>query len=290
MKILLIANFDKLKTAECVRRISQMLVPLGCELLIESQFAPLVEDIQVTLCPSDDSLYERCDMVFVIGGDGTIIRTASLAAKASKPILGINVGRLGFTAGLDYSQLDVLPRIVSGDYCTEQRMVLDVEVRDASGAAVYSSCAINDAVITRGSLSRILDIDITVGRTQMKYRADGMIFATPTGSTAYSLSAGGPVVEPSVECIVMTPVCPHSLYSRSVILPCSARLEAVVENSQPQYGRKPEVEAYLTIDGGDVVSVAGGETIYVSRSGLCARFISFDDGGFYDRLKNKFME
>ena len=189
------------------------------------------------------------DGIVAIGGDGTIIHTAKLAASLGKPILGINAGTLGFTAGLERHELGLLPRLVQGEYREERRRMLSVELESQKGAS-QSFYALNDAVLS-GEPAKIIDYQMVLGSRSYRYRADGFIVATPTGSTAYSLSAGGPVIEPSMDCLVYTPICPHSLFDRSILFsPQSQLVIQIPENT----GR-----LYLSVDGETPLEVFTGD-------------------------------
>ena len=161
-----------------------------------------------------------CDIVVALGGDGTIFHSAFDALEHDKPVIGINGGRLGFLSQMEISDLTPLKEISNGNYQIERRLVLEAEIETDSGTSKY--LAINDIVFSRESRGRIIDLDVSCNKEFVgRYRADGLIFATPTGSTAYSLSAGGPIVDPSMDCIVFTPICSHSVFDRSILFNCS---------------------------------------------------------------------
>ncbi|MBQ8135608.1 MAG: NAD(+)/NADH kinase [Clostridia bacterium] len=240
------------------------------------------KDSGITLFRDTDSLIAASDMVLTIGGDGTIMHAARHAAPLKKPLLGINMGRLGYVAGLEPDELAMLSRLKTGDYTTEKRMMLKVVHQSLNGKNEFFS--INDAVISRGSLSRLIDIDVSLDKDYMcNYRADGLIISTPTGSSAYSLAAGGPVVEPTMKCIVMTPICPHSIFARSVVF--SHHSELVVTASCDD-----NTEVFLTIDGARTVIVKKTDTVSVTSSELQAEFIILKDKSFYRVLNDKFAE
>ncbi len=229
-----------------------------------------------------DSLIAASDMVLTIGGDGTIIHAARHASPLKKPLLGINMGRLGFVAGLEADELYMLRRLVKGDLSIEKRMMLRIVHETDSGTNEYF--CINDAVISRGSLSRLIDIDVSLDKDYIcHYRSDGLILSTPTGSSAYSLAAGGPVVEPTMKCIVMTPICPHSLFGRSVIF--SHHSELVVRASCDD-----DTQVFLTIDGAKTVVINKKDMISVTSSELYAEFIVLKEKSFYRVLHDKFAE
>ena len=173
-----------------------------------------------------DKLYQTADVILLLGGDGTILEAARRAVPAKRPMLGINLGRLGYMAELELNEIDRLADVVAGKYRLDERMVIKVEILDTAGKVRFVSFALNDAVVSNGSVSRIVDLRMSEsGSVIADYRADGVIVATPTGSTAYSMSAGGAIVDPSLRCICVTPVCPHSLVSRPMIFPADAAIE-----------------------------------------------------------------
>ncbi len=229
--------------------------------------------------PSDMTrLLQACDIAIAIGGDGTIIHTAKQAAAFGKPVLGINSGRLGFTAGLERTELNDLVRLIDGKYDTEERMLLDITVDGENGAEQFS--ALNEAVISRGALSRMIEVSVANnGQPVSDYQADGIIVATPTGSTAYSLSAGGPIVDTALRCLLLTPVCPHSLHSRPYIFEQDAVLTLT-----PQSGESP---VFVTVDGEAAIRIAPGGTVCVKRSATCAKLIKLHHKPFYRVLDDK---
>ena len=241
-----------------------------------------------TLCPASgafpspeaDELIGACDAVVALGGDGTIIHTAMRAAAFDRAVLGINCGTLGFMAGLEADELEQLAKLIAGEYTIESRMLLEVRVSGAKERRFY---ALNEAVVSRGSLSRIVELDIcNHDKPVMTYEGDGVIVATPTGSTGYSLSAGGPVVDPEVSCLLVTPVCPHSLHCRSTIFSADAVL-SVRANAE----RCPEI--YLTVDGEEGLRVGERDVVTISRADRAARLIKIKQQSFYDVLTQKLV-
>ena len=212
-----------------------------------------------------------CDMVITIGGDGTILQNGKQAAKARKPLLGINTGRLGFMATLETNELDKLERIKSGNYATSRRMLLDVRIGNKSFQAL------NDVVLHRGKKSRLPDFSVTRGDIEvMRVRADGIIVATPTGSTAYSLSAGGPIIEPDLECFLVTSLNPHTLFNRPMIFLPQSQLSVFAK------------EVFVSIDGSDEVPLH--EEISISKSQYHLDLIDINGNSFYDSIHNKLMK
>lgn len=222
---------------------------------------------------------EGSDLAIAIGGDGTIVHVAKAAAQAGCPVLGINGGHLGFLAGLERDELDRLPALLQGEYTLEERPLLQVNVCKPSGQQTY--LAMNEAVVSRGAVSRLLDIHIAAEDTPvLSLRGDGVIIATSTGSTAYSMSAGGPVVNPAVPCMLLTPVCPHCMGTRTHILPLTDRLmvRATAEDGH---------NGFLTVDGEENVSLDTGDYVSIKRAENTARLVRLNASTFYDVLTKK---
>ncbi len=218
------------------------------------------------------------DLVVAIGGDGTIMHAAKCAASRALPVLGINSGKLGFLAGLEVNETDRLQALFSGEYEIEERLLLDVTVEGSRDTHL----AMNEAVVSRGALSRLVDLTvISKGQDVMRYRADGVMIATPTGSTAYSLSAGGPVVDPTVSALLLTPICPHSLYARSYVF--SAETELTVRPTAS------DGNTFLTVDGEREISLLPGQAVTVRRSAMTAKLIRLKKQSFYDILNHKLI-
>lgn len=272
MRIAIIPNFHASGVRAALPRVCNALQALGAQLLLPAGDAGFP-------CPRADELMSAADAVVALGGDGTIIHTAKQAASFGKAVLGINCGRLGFTAGLEADELSQLSALIEGNYTVERRMMLDIR----AGRERY--CALNEAVISRGALSRMIELKVHSGEEKVtSYSADGVIVATPTGSTAYSLSAGGPIVDPAVRCLLMTPICPHSLFARSYIFDEKARLSirpGVMDG---------EADVLLTVDGEAGIPVPAGETISVTRCNADACLIKIKQMSFYDVLGKKLVD
>ncbi len=282
MRFFLTVNLDKSNAEACTELVLKKLLSLGGEISMSKENAAFVQKYPSVTLGEIHSLMPDCDIVISIGGDGTLIHAAKFALPFDKPVLGINTGRLGFLTRMEQNEFGRLGRLFSGDYLVENRMMLELTYQKEDGAE-ERVCALNDIVLSRGSLSRIIDLSIDCGgKPVSRYRADGLIFSTPTGSTAYSLSAGGPVVEPSVECIVMSPVCPHSLFARTVVF--AADREVTVRTSFERSN-----EAYVTIDGAEGFPIRPGDCVTVRKSGRYAKLISFDQS-FFEILSKKFID
>ena len=284
-KLLIITNFNIYDKAHAALSVAERLTDLGCEIctLIYNKdkiFRINKTRARFTFFPMEEA-YKSVDAVIVLGGDGTILESARRSAPYGTPVLGLNLGRLGYMAELELGELSELSRIVSGEYQIEERSMLNIELLTAEKQVRKNEYALNDAVISNGSISRIVDLELSEGGVHIaNYRSDGMIIATPTGSTAYSLAAGGAIVDPRLECVCVTPICPHSLYARPLIFPDSASIE--VKNVCQR-----EKTLFLTIDGRVNYELTLGESVRVTRSPLRTRFIRIKDGSFYDRLRQK---
>ena len=284
-KVLIVTNFNIYDKATSAIRVCEKLDALGCELCAlvynkEKVIRHAKEKVQFTFLNSDEA-YSLVDAVVVLGGDGTILESSRRAAPHNTLVIGLNLGHLGYMAELELSEIDQLERIVSGDYSIETRSMLNIEIVACDGKVRRKEYALNDAVISNGTISRMVDIEISEGGSLIgNYRSDGMIVSTPTGSTAYSLSAGGSIVDPRLNCFCVTPICPHSLYARPLIFPDGASIE--IKNTCQR-----EKSLFLTVDGRINYELFLGERIRVTRSPLQTRFIRIKDDSFYDRLRQK---
>ena len=278
--IAVMPNLTKTGAYETSLQAIQILSELGMQILMECSLSRLYKDENIIFFGSEYTMLKSCDMVLTIGGDGTIIHAARKSAPLDKPLLGINTGRLGFVAELEPNELDMLQRIAEGNYSIEKRMMLKVTCKN------NEFYAMNDAVISRGSLSRLIDIDVSLAEDRgyiCSYRADGLIVSTPTGSSAYSLAAGGPVVEPTMKCIVMTPVCSHSLFARPVVFSHKSQLAVSASCDD-------NTQVYLTLDGAKTLTIARSDIIYITSSKIETKLIKLKDKSFYKVLNDKFTE
>ncbi|HEY4589862.1 MAG TPA: NAD(+)/NADH kinase [Thermoanaerobaculia bacterium] len=219
------------------------------------------------------------DLVVVLGGDGTLLSVARTVARGV-PILGVNLGNLGFLTEINRGELyPTLVEVLEGRYAIEERSLFDVELRRNGGApSVFR--VLNDAVITKSALARIIELTLRVGGHLIaRFRADGLIISTPTGSTAYNLSAGGPVLNPLLPVAVLTPICPHALSLRPIVVPDAGPIEVALET-------KAE-EVYLTLDGQEGTSLGYRDTVSITRSDLKVRLVKVSERSFYDSLRGK---
>ena len=225
----------------------------------------------------------NADMVICFGGDGTILHMAKTATRKGLPILGVNIGTMGFMAELESSELEKLAYLAKGDYSIDGRMMLDVTIqRDRD--IIYHDICLNDAVITKGAVARIAHLAVKCdGVEAMQVSGDGIIVATPTGSTAYSLSAGGPIVEPEASNIIITPICAHDVGSRCIV----ASDKRVITVNMVHNARR---NAYVSLDGGKAFRLNMGDVVTIKKSHLETKLIRLKDRSFYDVVNAKFKK
>lgn len=230
-----------------------------------------------------DRELDRADLVICFGGDGTILHMAKAATRHRIPILGVNIGTMGFIAELESTELEQLARIATGDFTIDSRMMLDVIIkRDRD--VIFHDISLNDVVITKGAVARIVHLNVQCDGVQaLDFGGDGLIVATPTGSTAYSLSAGGPLVEPDARNILITPICAHDVVSRCIV--ASDRRTVTVQMAQ-----NARRNAFLSVDGGRAVKMNMGDVAQITCSKLETKLIRLKDRSFYDVINNKFKK
>ncbi|MBQ4321930.1 MAG: NAD(+)/NADH kinase [Oscillospiraceae bacterium] len=244
-------------------------------------------DAQDTEHPADmvsgelRDIVHEAELVITLGGDGTLLHAARAAADWDVPLLGVNLGRVGFLAELTAGDANQIYEAVRGNYTLEKRMMLDVELW-RNGKLLYRNYALNDAVI--GGMARILRLSISGdGKRITEYSGDGVVLATPTGSTAYSLAAGGPLVEPEAENIIITPICAHTLAARAYVLAPDRQVKVEIL-------RAGEKAAYLSCDGGECLLLESGDVLKVSRSALTTSLVRMTDRIFYEKISQKLGE
>ena len=280
MKIYLILNTEKNQAVFHLHQVVDKLNQLGAVCYLDPALQETVGNIQAQFLPAKNVLNE-VDLLVTIGGDGTIIHGAKYAIYYQLPILGINIGRVGFLAQVDIDDLTPLERLIRGEYTLENRMLLKGVLHRANGSEIHFT-GLNDIVFSRVEKEHMVDIDVECGgRSVGSYRADGLIFSTPTGSTAYSLSAGGPVVDPAFDAIILTPICPQSLFSRSVVFAADKKLS--IHTRFINYSDEAEIRA----DGCKVATFTSQDWVEIARSEKPATFVSFNDRNFYEVLMDK---
>lgn len=282
--IAVIANFNISDKLNGAMQTADKLLSIGCSVIapirgidrVKEVFPDMVDKISFM---SFDKLYKSSDAVIVLGGDGTILETARHAAGSGVPVLGMNLGRLGYLAELEMNELDRLDEIVRGEYTIDERSMLKVSIQSERKGKIYGGYALNDAVISNAP--KLIDLELLDnGAPITSFRADGLIISTPTGSTAYSMAAGGAVVDPRLKCFCITPICPHSFTSKPLIFPDSAEIE--VKNCT-----KREKKVILTLDGRQFFDVYYGDTVQVVKAPFSAKMIRVKPESFYQTLRNK---
>ena len=223
----------------------------------------------------------NADLVICFGGDGTILHMAKFATRHGVPILGVNIGTMGFIAELESTELHLLSKLASNEYKVDRRMMLDVTVqRDRD--IIFHDISLNDVVITKSAVARIVNLSVSCDGVQaMEFAGDGVIVATPTGSTAYSLSTGGPIMEPEAEGILITPICAHDMTSRSIV--ASQQRKVSVELT-----KNPRRNAYLSVDGGKSLKMNMGDVAIIKKSDKQTKLIRLKKRSFYDIVNAKF--
>jgi NAD+ kinase len=263
-RIGLIGNPDKPACAETIRKAARLIQRAGRKTIIDGDAAALAREV---------------DLLLVFGGDGTMLGVAREIAGSPTPMLGVNIGGLGFLTGVPSSELaGALKHIWRGEFKFESRAL--IEVSGNGNGKKISETALNDIVVSRGAVSRLIALDVGVdGELITRYRCDGLIVSSPTGSTAYSLAAGGAVVVPTAEVFVMTPICPHALSNRSIILPLSAKISVKAASPLPA--------TILSADGQLIGELGAGDEVVIRRSRRAVRLMHLADTSFFEALRHK---
>ena len=286
-KIAIITNFNITEKVNAAMTVAAQLKQYGVEVMTAAYNRDKIErqrhlknKAELTYV-SQDALYSEADLLIVMGGDGSILEASRRAAMRKIPILGINLGHLGYMAELEMDELDLLAGLFDGRSFIEKRSMLSLEIVDDTRTRI-SSFALNEIAITNGSgVARIIDLELSEGGELITpYRADGLIVATPTGSTAYSMSAGGTICDPRLNCLCVTPICPHSLTARPLIFPDDAVLE--VRNTSTR-----EKMLYITADGRINYEFYRGNVARITRSSLETQLVRLKKYSFYHKLRAK---
>lgn len=271
----LMPNLDKKRAVRVAKWMVNWLEARNVDVWLEHKAAKATEWVEKG-CTFVE-LLERCEMIVVLGGDGTLLSAARNIAPSGIPVLGINLGNLGFLTEIEVPEIvDAFTKILAGEYGIEERMMLDSRViRRSKEEAKY--VAFNDIVVAKSGLARIVQLEVYIdGKHLGNYSADGLIVSTPTGSTAYSLSAGGPIVSPYVNSLVITPICPHTLYGRSLIISNNETVQIIVKSSH--------TDITLTADGQDDFALNSYDKIEVKKGKHSAKLIKLKDRDFYSTL------
>lgn len=278
MVVSVIPNLDKRGSSETVEKMGAFLKECGIKAYLPDNICCAGYEHA-----PEDELYKIADIIITIGGDGTIIRYAKRAALDGKAVLGINAGRVGYLANIEQNEYKLLEKLKSGEYSIEERMMIGVTVKE-NGNIVGEYEALNDVVISSGYLSRIIDVTASVdGGDVITYHADGLIAATPTGSTAYSMSAGGPVIDPKMNCVCLTPICSHSLAAKPILVSGEKTIKLKAFS-------KKRTDIYISVDGRKTINVKPYTEIYLTKSQRAVKLVRLNDRSFYKTLSLKFRD
>jgi NAD+ kinase len=274
----LLANPDKIAARQLIRRVARAIEKEGRAVLADSGTARLA-DLSAASFPDATSLAREVDLLLVFGGDGTMLSAARSVAGLPTPILGVNIGSLGFLTEIPSATVtEILPAIWKGDFTIEERYLL--EATGLLASEELFQVALNDFVVSRGATSRLIDLEVSVnGEPLTNYRADGLIISSPTGSTAYSLAAGGAIVSPDAPVLTLTPICPHTLSNRSVIVSSNSEIQVKVLSQK--------LEIFLTADGQVQLPLFYGHEIRVRKSSKSVRLARLPNSSFFQTLRQK---
>ena len=277
-KVGIISNLSKDISGEYTKKVLQGLQKRNMKALVTPSVYQLC---QLGTLSSENEIFNKSDLILVLGGDGTILHTSRKAAEYQKPLLGINLGHLGFLAEAEMANLpSILDSLSCKSYKIDRRMMLEAKVI-RNQQILKQELALNDVIVSKGVNGRIIHLNLKInGEFVSCYAADGLLVSTPTGSTAYSLSAGGPVIDPGMECLLVTPVCPHTLTSRPIVTHASSLIE--IE------GTDKNRDIQISIDGQQIVNLAEGDHISIEKSALKTHLIRISGCSFYNILHYKF--
>lgn len=265
---------------DTLRSLARFLASRGIAILLEEETASLLPGHELET-GTREAIGRRCDLAIVVGGDGTLLHAARSLAEHEVPLVGINLGHLGFLTDIPpFLMTESLEQILAGDYIVEERALLQAAVR-RDGEEIIRYNALNDAVVHKWDSARMIELMVYInGRFLNMFRSDGLIVSTPTGSTAYALSAGGPLLHPTLDALLIVPVCPHTMSNRPIVIEGDAHIEAVVSNGQRDHAR-------LTCDGQVSFALAAEDRIEIAKSAKPIRLVHPSQHDHYDVLRAK---
>lgn len=277
MYIGFITNEDKDKNFEYTNNLINFCIKQNTTPLILKNFQNMINNEKVIFL-EENELLKNSDFIIILGGDGTILRWSKKIAKFNKNILGINMGNLGYLTDVEkYEATTAIKNVLNNNYIVEKRMMLSATINNKE------YICLNEVNINNGNVSRMVKIGIDInGRFMEAFSADGLIISTPTGSTAYNLSAGGPILKPDIELMAITYVCPHVLFSRPYVVSSNDKIRAYVTNE--------DSTAYLSFDGQESIPIKYGEDVYIKKSSFYTNIIKTTELSFYDILRSKMFE
>jgi len=278
-KIGFVTNLNKDPQMHYTKQLIDLVKENGCISMLSVATGELEKEPTVTI----DQMYSQADFVVVLGGDGTILRVARSVAKYDVPLLGINIGTLGYLADCERNDAkEAIENAIRGNFKIEERMMLEARV-ERNGEMLESNVALNEISVVNSVFSRVIKLALEINEDYISsYRSDGIIVATPTGSTAYSLSAGGPILKPDTKLMAITYVCPHSLTARPFVVSGDDIVKIKVESS---YGN-----AVINLDGQESMPLANGDVVTIQKSDYITKTIRTTKMSFYDILRNKMLE
>lgn len=281
MKLGIIPNIDKDKDLTVTGSILLWFGDKDAEILLEPHVAKKLK-YKNPGC-SRDEIYSSCDMVIVLGGDGTILNISRQSAQYDVPIFGINLGHLGFLAESEIGDMYLsLDRIMKGEYVIEKRMMLKALIEDGKNSG-REFLALNDFSVTKAMTSRMISFSIFINNSFFElYYADGIVISSPTGSTAYSLSAGGPIVTPELNVLIITPICPHTIHNRSIVVSEKDEIKIEICDGNP--------EVMLSVDGQDSYKLSSGKVVKIRSSSYVTNLVKLKQRSFFDVLRRKISE
>lgn len=279
-QVVMIPTLRKEQDSEYTRQAIAEFIRHGATVWMEEQYREYFGDLPLRFY-LQDAAYPACDLIVVLGGDGSILRAAQKALQYDLPLFGINLGRLGYMAEIEKNEISLIANIYSGSYTIEPRMTISVGIRTEDGEYSELGLALNDVVVGRVGYTHSIDLLLLAdGKAVRTVRSDGLIVCTPTGSTAYSMSAGGSVMDPTLECICVTPICPLSRYACPIVFSGESTIEILnIDDRIKLCG--------IAIDGEESRPLQHGETLVVRRSVQSVKMLSVKNEGFFETLNNK---
>ncbi|MCG6887050.1 MAG: NAD(+) kinase [Proteobacteria bacterium] len=280
-RIGLIGKYGDPGVVGTVLELSRILQERGCEVLLDEQTAASMENPGLPVA-SQDEIGRQCNLAITVGGDGTLLNAARNMVRFKVPLLGINLGRLGFLVDVSPNDMNLrMNEILDGKYEEEQRIMLTTSIEHHNGGADSMGDALNDVVVHKWEVARMIETETFInGRFLNSMRSDGLIISTPTGSTAYALSSGGPILDPDMDAIVLVPICPHTMSYRPIVIDGDSEIEIIVKEN-------PHAHAQVTCDGQINLGVVSGDKINIRKMEQCVRLIHPCKHNHYEILRAK---
>ncbi len=284
-KVMIFANIIRSEAIEYTAQLIPKLCALGFEPILDSSLADMLTNLDqstVTITQTQKQAIQACEFIVIIGGDGTILRILHSAAQYEKPLLGINKGRLGFISELEDFEHEMAAKLLCGEYEIQHKLMLDIQIIGSDGQVKLCTTALNEAAVLKGNVMKSISLELEVnGRHAMHFAGDGVLVCTPTGSTAYSLAAGGPILAPETSCFAITPVCPHAFNVKSFVISSNDTVRIIPETR--------EINNCMSPDGLATYELAEGDSIVVKKSCYTAPMIRLKKTDFYKTVNEKLL-